>query len=89
MKAWERAQVSCLCGGPHQGAVVIPVGDPMLVVTIATEKVRIRKIRCQQCAGEAPPDLPPLTERAVPKWKPMQSVAPLGRDFKVAQGGRD
>lgn len=52
---WTRAEQVTLCGGcPRQ----IPHGEPMQVIQL--EGIRHRFVRCQFCAGGAPPDLPPF-----------------------------
>jgi hypothetical protein len=40
---------------------VIREGEPMLILT--TPGVKRERYRCQGCAGDVPPDLPPLAER--------------------------
>jgi hypothetical protein len=48
------------------------------VISIHLEKVKRRLIRCEQCAGEAPPDLMPLEkpQRTTKKMQPVSVLIP-------------
>jgi hypothetical protein len=58
MREWRRVVVDTRCG--YCGAT-IPKGEPARFTAIAT--IKRQRIRCANCAGEAPPDLPALIER--------------------------
>lgn len=51
---WTRAPTSTLCGRCN---AVIPDGAAVLEIALAG--IRRRLLRCEVCAGPAPPDLPP------------------------------
>lgn len=57
MREWKRAPADMICGLCRHRA--IPRGEPYLSITLPNVKRERR--RCQNCAGEAPPELPPLT----------------------------
>lgn len=72
MKEWKRAPVDMFCGycnGP------IPAGTLALVWTLA--KVKQPRVRCADCAGPAPPDLPMHIER--------KSIAPTMPFTNISQ----
>jgi hypothetical protein len=80
MRTWERLQLPTLCG--NCGAL-LDIGAPALIITI--QSLKRRKIRCAECAGLAPPELPALPERS-PSTKPMQPIArAVPRDWKTDQ----
>ena len=56
MRRWTRAPHAQFCGFCPRREIA--QGDPVLVVTLPTLKREMR--RCVDCAGPAPPDLPPL-----------------------------
>jgi len=85
---WTRAVVDMLCGAcPRQ----IRRGDPVLEIRVAGVTRTPR--RCQSCAGEAPPDLPPLVVTSpAPATRPEGISAIAARvapDFKQRQLGED
>ncbi len=85
MKTWIRATRNHLCGGCGEE---IRTGAPELEVLITyLNGPRIRKVRCQACAGEAPPDLPALIERAPAAMTPMTRVGLTPFDFKQRATG--
>lgn len=84
-----RAGAVTVCGGPCRE--FIRKGDPMLVLEVPGLERTFR--RCVRCAGEAPPDLPPLVEQA-----PLRPTVKLPKrlggivlpfDFKAAQIARE
>ena len=76
MKEWTRTPVTVACGNCDQ---LVSVGDPVLVLTMVN--LRRKLIRCPQCAGDAPPNLPPLETRPEPQshTKRMKPLATLAR----------
>ncbi len=79
MTKWERALGPCFCGRCSKW---IPRDERIIVFTFpalaAGRTVRVRKIRCTACAGDAPPDLPAVVERQHPTAG-MASVRALAR----------
>ena len=77
MKTWERARLDRLCGACGR---VIAVGELLLAFGAA------RKLRCVQCAGEAPPEIlpPPIERPRQPAPIPMTRFTPdmLPLDWK-------
>jgi len=55
-REWRRAPSVTLCGGIHRMPRQIEQDEPALYITIPG--VKKARTRCQDCAGEAPPDLP-------------------------------
>lgn len=53
-REWQRAPAATLCGGCRNRT--IEQNGPALYITIPG--VKRPRVRCQNCAGEAPPDLP-------------------------------
>lgn len=88
MKTWRRVSEYTVCGGC--GAIVA-TGTPMVIFDVPGVKTSRR--RCQACAGEAPPDLPPVMERAAihPTERSFTKVGALTKalpfDFKAAASG--
>lgn len=78
MIAWGRSQIDRLCG---MCSSPIQVGEPVLVRSIAN--VKAKKFRCENCAGEAPPDIPPLVVTQKPEPTPQFERF----DYKLAQSG--
>ena len=76
MKEWKRTPVTVACGNCD---ALVAFGDPVLVMTLAN--VRRKLVRCQACAGDAPPDLPPLETRPEPqrRTRRMMPLAKLAR----------
>jgi hypothetical protein len=68
VKSWTRAGRSTLCG---RCGKLVAVGAPVLELRIGTLK-RVRP-RCEDCAGQAPPDLPPLGD-APPRPAPLTGI---------------
>jgi hypothetical protein len=61
MQTWTRVVVATLCGGCNRQ---LTVGDPVEVREFAYHGgPLIHRVRCDRCAGPAPPDLPALVER--------------------------
>jgi hypothetical protein len=85
---WTRARVAQACGGCPRRIVV---GEPMLERRLVG--VRRVLVRCQACAGEAAPELPPLIAPAWPTFAPMVHIrtglAALPLDFKHRASGED
>ena len=74
MKAWKRAERVVACGlcGRLSG-----IGDPVLVIVVG-EKIKL--IRCAQCVGPAPPDLPDeIVREATPTPRGFTRPLPYGR----------
>jgi len=83
---WTRALVDTLCGAcPRR----IRRGEPFLEIRVAGVTRSLR--RCQSCAGEAPPDLPPLEGTSpAPVIEPVSAIAARAApDFKQRQLGED
>jgi hypothetical protein len=73
MRQWARAPrlMSCgFCKGRD-----IKQGDPVLYITLPNVKREMR--RCTDCAGPAPPDLPPLVAQKMPGDFSMVSVSAM------------
>jgi hypothetical protein len=70
MREWRRVVIDTRCG--YCGAT-IPKGKPARFTAIAT--IKRPRIRCADCAGEAPPDLPALIERSREIHAAFQQVA--------------
>ena len=60
MRTWVRAPRDLLCGGCGP-VTTIPKGAPVLQIQVPG--VQAIRYRGPCCAGEPPPDLPPLVER--------------------------
>jgi hypothetical protein len=69
---WTRADAPTLCGGCPR---LIPTGEPMAVMTLPGIKRGF--LRCQFCAGGAPPDLPAAIQTRS-GMAPIASMARLG-----------
>jgi len=77
------------CGGTHERLTMIPIGAPMLVITL--EKVRAL-YRCESCAGEpAPADIVIKGEQPIAMVRATQAalLKALPFDYKTAQAGDD
>jgi hypothetical protein len=61
MTEWRRVPSDTLCGGCAQR---ITEGAPALFRKLPN--VKRERVRGECCAGDAPPDLPPLVERTAP-----------------------
>jgi len=68
MKTWERIAYREMCGGCGK---LLQRDDPVLATTI--NGLRRKLLRCAECAGPAPPDLPVLGPRQN-FTKPMQAL---------------
>jgi hypothetical protein len=82
MTMWERARRARHCGYCRGE---IAAGDPILVIRFDAS-TRHDKIRCQACAGQAPPDLPEVIDRReelVQRVARLSQAAPL--DVKQRQ----
>ena len=73
MKRWARAPRLMFCGYCKSRA--IQQGDPILFINTPWMKRELR--RCVDCAGPAPPDLPPLPVMKAPGDFSMTSVGAL------------
>jgi hypothetical protein len=69
-------------------------GDPVLVIELPRARKPLRLQRCDQCEGQAPPDLPAFIERTnAITPTPLTRVAPLLplstplADFRARQSG--
>ncbi len=82
MIEWTRATKDERCG--YCGARV-PYGEPIQAIQIQTMKRRLLRGQC--CAGEAPPDLPALIERAEPEPIPMTRLRAVAQDFRMKAAG--
>ena len=90
MRTWARVRLATACGGC--GAIVL-TGAPMLLLTMPG--LTTPKCRCAACAGEAPPELPPLADHPVRSPTPARpAFTKLGAltktlpfDYKSAQSG--
>lgn len=58
MRSWQRASAGTLCGGCRNREIVR--GEPVLHIVLPG--VRRPLVRCQDCAGEAPPEMPAQME---------------------------
>ena len=91
MRTWKRTPFACLCG--LCGETVL-VGKPVLEirVTFGSARTPSLHIRCEKCLGPAPPDLPPLVERAIefaPICHILTGPGALPFDFKTRGAGRE
>ena len=62
MRRWARAERELRCGYCFDRTIAL--GDPVCYVT--TEHIKRELKRCVDCAGPAPPNLPPLVEQKTP-----------------------
>lgn len=62
MRTWGRATRVLFCGSCRHRPIAL--GDPVLFV--ATEKITRRLVRCVDCSGPAPPDLPAMPALKTP-----------------------
>lgn len=53
MREWRRVSVITMCGGCGN---IVPAETPMQIIKIPG--VKREKVRCSECVGDAPPDLP-------------------------------
>lgn len=83
MRTWSRATFDTECGLCRQA---IPRGAPVLRITAPSMTRAL--LRCSACR-EAPPDLPPLVERAPLPATPLVRFTPdmLPLDWKARQAG--
>jgi hypothetical protein len=87
---WTRVAVATLCGGCGQA---LPAGHPVFTIELAGVKgARRFKVRCESCAGPAPPSLPAVVQERV--WPPPLAfvrfaAAGLPLDFKMRQAERE
>ena len=86
MKIWTRAVVPTLCGGPCKHTL-IEIGAPMLV--LAVKGFTREFVRCELCAGQAPPDLPAhvVTDHRPPRLETMSRLGLLPLDREPGQEG--
>lgn len=73
MREWRRVPVETLCGGCPK---TIPKDAPALFITLPN--VKREKVRCEECEGPAPPDLPPRETRPqmfTKRMKPTKGIA--------------
>lgn len=77
MRTWERVVYACLCG---QCGAALGVGMSRLVIQLPNLKRQL--VRCENCAGPVPPDLPPPgpTQR---RTKQMTPIRPLALKLKA------
>ncbi len=68
MTQWERVSFTAKCG---ECGAILADSTPML--TIQLSNVRRKLIRCQTCAGPAPPDLPLAPVRYETRTKRMSA----------------
>ena len=93
-RAWSRSYGSERCG---RCGHVLERGEPVLIVSPHPDRLcRARFRRCQSCVGDAPPDLPAIesqtrieTTSTFARLAAIAAAAPMPRDFKLLQGGRD
>ena len=89
MRTWVHVKPteSAVCGRCN---TPLPTGTPVLL--IALKGVRLKRLRCEACVGEVPPDLPVVVELSR-QTKPMVSLNRVARrwtfDYKAAQVGQD
>lgn len=87
MRAWRREPQGRFCGLCQH--TYIEKGEPVLEIRV--HGMQRALVRCVRCVGPAPPDLPPLIERAEPAPTPMQRLrvvaGSLPADFKLAAAG--
>lgn len=81
MHEWTRAERNGVCGGCDHP---VTVGEPIRLTSIVG--IRRRFVRCQECAGAVPVDLPPISvlvpdrtprppvsrDPAPPEWTPYR-----------------
>lgn len=69
MHEWTRAERNGHCGGCDRP---VTVGEPIRLTSVVG--IRRRFIRCQECAGTVPYDLPPISV-LIPDRAPRPPVA--------------
>ncbi len=81
-RQWRRAPSATLCGYCSQRT--IERGEPAIYIKIS-HAIKREMIRCQTCAGEAPPELPELLESGAIE---TSGFMPIGRAMpKRTRGG--
>lgn len=71
MTRWARATHVMLCGR-CVGRIIRP-GEPVWLITMPA--ITRQLVRCVDCSGPAPPDLPALVERQAPVTASMMGVS--------------
>lgn len=90
MRTWQRAKWPRHCG---RCGVLLRVGDPFLAYEGAVGPIGTVKpitfVRCAECEGGAPPDLPALVERVVeqPAMVPVRQLMGLPLDWSRRAAG--
>lgn len=77
---WTRAKLETTCGGCGQR---IYVQQPMLVMKF--EHVKRQLVRCVDCVGPAPPDLPDVIELQQPTREPLRPLRTTAKSFTRAK----
>ena len=86
MRRWWRCLSDSLCG---RCARQIRQDEPVLLIQLPNMKREM--IRCQDCAGEAPPELPASTPRQSQQFtKRLQQLKqlPIVADWKTKAAGQ-
>lgn len=81
-RTWSRSAIPTRCGRCGE---LINKGDPVLLIAMVPRASgrALRFVRCGACEGPAPPDLPPLVERAPIAPSALHrvgSLLPFGRE---------
>jgi hypothetical protein len=91
MRTWTRAPIGIAirCG---QCGALVPTGAPLVRITIAA--VTRALVRCEDCAGPAPADLPALpvvapVARAAAPAPGFVAVSAITPDWRMRAAGRE
>lgn len=77
MRTWTRVAVPTYCGGCGN---LVPAEGAVLHVSIPG--VKKQKVRCEECEGPAPKDLPELEPHEVPALDEMIPTRKLAAEFQ-------
>jgi len=82
MTEWRRLKISRVCGGC---GAIIARGEPAKFIVL--EGLRRELLRCAECAGPVPPDLPALieTDNAIEPRVKMQPLKKTAMGFTRAR----
>lgn len=91
MTAWERVRDSAVCGNCGRR---LTAGDPVFVFTFVRGSLRpLRLLRCDPCAGSAPPNLPAVIVRAIGTDAPRVALGPWAereaRELLIREPGEE
>lgn len=79
MRTWERVSYGCCCGQCGE-----QLGEGQACLLIALPNLKRRLVRCETCAGQAPPDLPahPVRSHMTQKMQQLRTAKPEWMPYK-------